>query len=267
MLYVRFLQKNAPNTCLSPQPKWVEILANKKYPVEFLTDNLQITNNLITASNDFDTEKLLFLGSSCIYPKFAPQPIREDALLTGPLEPTNEAYAIAKIAGIKLCQYMMSQYGKRFISAMPTNLYGPNDNYDLEHSHVLPALIRKYHSARHSRNNRVTLWGTGSPLRELLHSDDLADACLFLMENYEASDHINVGTGEDLTIKELAGIVQDVVGFDGETEWDTTKPDGTPRKVMDVSKIRSLGWRHKIELKDGIRGVYADVDKSSWVAA
>jgi len=243
------------------------ILANFRYPVEFLSDNIRINNNLITAAKDFNAEKLLFMGSSCIYPKFAAQPIKENALLTGPLEPTNEGYALAKIAGIRLCQYMMSEYGKRFISVMPTNLYGPNDNYDLDSGHVLPAMIRRFHSARVAHAPTVTLWGSGAPMREMMHADDLADACLFLMNHYEEYDHINAGTGEDMTIRELARIVQHVVGFEGETIWDTSKPDGTPRKVMDVTRIQALGWHHTIDLEEGIRRVYNEVDKTGWAAA
>jgi GDP-L-fucose synthase len=240
------------------------IMANSTYPVEFLTENLRIQNNVIQAAAEFGTVKLLFLGSSCIYPKHAPQPIREDSLLTGPLEPTNDAYAIAKIAGIMLCRYMMREYGKRFISAMPTNLYGPNDNYDPNTSHVLPALIRRFHVARETAAPWVELWGTGSPLREFLHADDLADACLFLMDRYEGEEHVNVGAGTDLSIRDLAEMVRSVVGYAGEIRWDSSKPDGTPRKLMDSSKIHALGWKHAIGLYDGLRRVYAEADKSSW---
>jgi GDP-L-fucose synthase len=241
------------------------IMANNTFPVEFLVDNLRVQNNLIEAAYESDTEKLLFLGSSCIYPKLAPQPLREDSLLTGPLEPTNEAYAIAKIAGIKLCQYMMREYGKRFISAMPTNLYGPNDNYDLQSSHVLPALIRRFHVAKVGGAPSVTLWGTGTPLREFLHADDLAEACLFLMDRYEGEEHVNVGVGEDLPIRDLAEIVRRVVGYSGDIGWDSSKPDGTPRKLMDVTRIHSLGWRHKIELEAGLRTLYDGLDTLTWI--
>jgi len=259
-----FYARETPQFVFVAAAKVGGILANNTYPVEFLVDNLRIQNNLIEAAREFDVEKLLFLGSSCIYPKHAPQPIKEEALLTGPLEATNEAYAIAKIAGIKLCQYVRSQYGKHYISAMPTNLYGPNDNYDLHNSHVLPALIRRYHAAKVTGAPIVTHWGTGSPLREFLHVDDLANACLFLMELYDDAQHINVGAGDDLPIRELAEIVQRVVGYEGRTEWDATKPDGTPRKLMDVSRIHALGWHHAIPLEEGIRQVYEHVDKTAW---
>ncbi len=232
------------------------ILANFEKPVEFLLENLVIQNNLISAAHDYGVRKFLFLGSSCIYPKMAPQPISEDALLTGPLEPTNEAYAIAKIAGIKLCQACAREYGGNFISAMPTNLYGPNDNFDLRSSHVLPALIRKVHEAKRSGAKAVTIWGTGSPRRELLHVDDMAAACCFLLETYDSPEIVNVGCGEDVTIRELAEIVCEVLGFTGELEFDTSKPDGTPRKLLDVSRLFALGWRPRITLRDGIRSAY-----------
>ncbi len=234
------------------------ILANSEKPAEFLHENLVIETNLIHGAHVAGVEKLLFLGSSCIYPKLAPQPLKEEHLLTGLLEPTNEWYAIAKIAGIKLCQAYRRQYGCDFISAMPTNLYGPNDNYDLKGSHVLPALIRKFHEARSRGDKSVTCWGTGSPLREFLHADDLARACVFLMENYSDEQFINVGSGSDLTIHDLAELVKSVVGFEGEINWDTTKPDGTPRKLMDSSRIQSLGWTPQIELEGGIRMAYED---------
>lgn len=232
------------------------IAANAEKPVEFLIENLTIQNNIIGASADCGVEKLLFLGSSCIYPKFAPQPIPESALLTGPLEPTNEAYALAKICGIKLCQSYASEYGKNFLSAMPTNLYGPHDNFDLRTSHVLPALIRKVHEARVSGARTVTIWGTGTPRREFLHVDDLADACLFLLRNYNSPEIINVGYGEDVSIRELAGLVCRVLGFDGEFVFDTSKPDGTPRKLLDSQKLSALGWTPRISLAEGIRSVY-----------
>ncbi len=259
-----FFHSERPEYVFLAAAKVGGILANDQKPVEFLTENLAIQSNVIQSACDAGVEKLLFLGSSCIYPKFAPQPIAEDSLLTGALEPTNEAYALAKIVGLKLCAYMMRERGKRMISAMPTNLYGPNDNYDLNGSHVLPALIRRYHSAKINEAPTVTLWGSGSPMREFLHVDDLAEACLFLMDTYENMEPINVGTGEDLSIYDLAATVRDVVGYQGETLWDKTKPDGTPRKLLNVSRIHALGWKHKIELKEGIRQVYAGVDTSLW---
>jgi GDP-L-fucose synthase len=234
------------------------IHANNSRPAEFLLENLQIQNNLIESARVVGVRKLLFLGSSCIYPKFAPQPIPESALLTGPLEPTNEWYAIAKIAGIKLCQAFRRQYGCDFISAMPTNLYGPNDNYDLQNSHVLPALIRKFHEAKVRGDRRVTCWGTGSPLREFLYVDDLARACVFLMEHYSEEQFINVGSGEEVAIRQLAELVQRIVGFEGEIVWDTSKPDGTPRKLMDSARLRQLGWRPQVDLPRGIQLAYED---------
>jgi GDP-L-fucose synthase len=234
------------------------ILANQSQPAEFLLENLQIQNNLIESARRAGVAKLLFLGSSCIYPKLAPQPIKEEYLLSGPLEPTNEWYAIAKIAGLKLCQAFRRQYGCDFISAMPTNLYGPNDNYDLQSSHVLPALLRKFHEARISRAPAVTCWGTGAPLREFLHADDLAAACVFLMQNYSGELCINVGYGSDLTIRELAELVKKVTGFPGEIVWDTSKPDGTPRKLLDSSRLFALGWKPKIDLPTGLALAYRD---------
>ncbi len=232
------------------------ILANSSRPAEFIYDNMMIHATVVHASYLFGVKKLLYLGSSCIYPRLAPQPMREEALLTGTLEPTNEPYAIAKIAGIKLCQAYRRQYGCDFIAAMPTNLYGPNDNFDLADSHVLPAMIRKFHDAKVSGEKEVVIWGTGYPRREFLHVDDLADACVFLMENYSRSEHINVGTGEDITIRELAEIVREVVYPEARVVCDTTKPDGAPRKLLDVSSLHNLGWRHKIELRDGIESTY-----------
>jgi GDP-L-fucose synthase len=251
-----FFEKERPAVVVDAAAKVGGILANNEQPVEFLLQNLTIQNNLIEAAADFGTRKLLFLGSSCIYPKMAPQPISEDSLLTGPLEPTNDAYAIAKIAGIKLCQSYAREYGKNFISGMPTNLYGPHDNYDLHNSHVLPAFIRKVHEAKQAGAKSITVWGTGTPRREFLHTDDLADACLFLLENYDQPDLINIGCGEDVTIRELAETVCDVLGFDGSLEFDASKPDGTPRKLLDISKIKSLGWSPKIPLRDGIADAY-----------
>ena len=251
-----FFEKERPAVVVDAAAKVGGILANNEQPVEFLLQNLTIQNNLIEAAADFGTRKLLFLGSSCIYPKMAPQPISEDSLLTGPLEPTNDAYAIAKIAGIKLCQSYAREYGKNFISGMPTNLYGPHDNYDLHNSHVLPAFIRKVHEAKQAGAKSITVWGTGTPRREFLHTDDLADACLFLLENYDQSDLINIGCGEDVTIRELAETVCDVLGFDGSLEFDAGKPDGTARKLLDISKIKSLGWSPKIPLRDGIADAY-----------
>ena len=233
------------------------IMANNNYKAEFLTENLQIQTNLIQQSYNFGVKKLLFLGSSCIYPKFATQPITEDQLMTGPLEPTNDAYAIAKIAGIMMCQAYRQQYGFNAISLMPTNLYGPNDNFDLETSHVLPAMIAKFHAALdHSKYWEVKLWGNGSAMREFLHVDDLAEACYVCMQNYDEAEHINVGTGEDVRIWELANIIADVVGYDRDINWDFTKPNGTPRKVLNVDKIKSLGWEPKISLREGIETTY-----------
>jgi len=232
------------------------ILANSTYPADFIRDNLAIQLNVIDAAWRYGVKKLEFLGSSCIYPKSAPQPIKEEYLLTGPLEPTNEWYAIAKIAGIKLCQAYRAQYGFNAISLMPTNLYGPGDNFDLQNSHVLPALIRKFHHARVESQPEVVVWGTGSPKREFLHADDLASAAVFLMQHYNEPDIINVGTGEDITIAELAQLVSQAVGFEGTLTFDTTKPDGTPRKLLDVSRLHALGWHHKIALNDGIRSTY-----------
>lgn len=234
------------------------IMANNSYRAEFLYDNLQIQNNVIHASWKQGVQKLLFLGSSCIYPKLAPQPLKEEYLLTGLLEPTNEPYAIAKIAGIKMCDAYRSQYGCNFISVMPTNLYGPNDNYDLQNSHVLPALIRKFHEAKTAGTSSVTVWGTGTPKREFLHADDMADACVYLMQHYDEEGLVNIGTGKDISIADLASLIKDIVGYQGTIGFDTTKPDGTPRKLLDVSKLHSLGWRARIGLEEGIRQVYEE---------
>jgi GDP-L-fucose synthase len=252
----KFFAKERPAIVILAAAKVGGIKANNDYPVEFLLENLRIQNNVIRAAHENDVRKLLFLGSSCIYPKFAPQPIPESALLTGALEQTNEAYAIAKIAGIKLCQAFSRECGANFISAMPTNLFGPNDNFDLETSHVLAALLRKAHEAKTRNDQELIVWGTGKPRREFLHVDDLASACLLLLENYDSPEIINVGYGEDLSIRELAELICDVVGFDGKLAWDTTKPDGTPRKLLDVSKIRALGWKPAIPLRDGIVRTY-----------
>lgn len=239
------------------------IVANNTYRAEFIYDNMMIQNNVIHAAYQHGVKKLMFLGSSCIYPKMAPQPLKEEYLLTGLLEPTNEPYAIAKIAGIKMCDSYRSQYGCNFISVMPTNLYGENDNYDLKNSHVLPALIRKFHEAKQANAPSVVMWGTGEPRREFLHATDLADACYFLMQTYNDEGFVNIGTGEDLTINELALMVKEIVGYEGNIEHDLSKPDGTPRKLMDVSKLHGLGWKESIKLKDGIRKVYQDFTQHS----
>ncbi len=255
---MQFFAEEKPQFVFLAAAKVGGIYANNTFRAEFLYNNLMIEANVIHAAHVHGTEKLLFLGSSCIYPKLAPQPLTEDSLLTGELEPTNEPYAIAKIAGIKLCESYRDQYGRNFISAMPTNLYGPNDNYDLQNSHVLPALIRKFHEGKINGLPEVEVWGTGSPLREFLHVDDLADACYFLMLNYNEKEFVNVGTGTDLSIKSLAEMVKDIVGYQGQLVWNTSKPDGTPRKLMNVSKLESLGWKHQIDLKKGIEMVYSE---------
>jgi GDP-L-fucose synthase len=260
-----FFAEEKPDYVFLAAAKVGGIHANNIYRAQFIYENLMIQNNVIHQSYVHGVNKLMFLGSSCIYPKLAPQPLKEEYLLTGPLEPTNEPYAIAKIAGIKMCENYRHQYGSNFISVMPTNLYGPNDNYDLQNSHVLPALIRKFHSAKINGDQQVPIWGSGRPLREFLHADDLADACLYLMMHYNESELVNIGTGEDISIKDLAGLIAKVVGFEGDLVFDPEKPDGTPRKLMDVSKLHSLGWRHKISLEEGIRSVYAEVDKSDWI--
>jgi GDP-L-fucose synthase len=260
-----FFAKEKPDYVILAAAKVGGIHANNTYRAEFLHDNLMIQNNVIHQSYVNGVKKLMFLGSSCIYPKLAPQPLREDYLLTGPLEYTNEPYAIAKIAGIKMCEAYRDQYGCNFISVMPTNLYGPNDNYDLQNSHVLPALIRKFHTAKMRGESQVQVWGSGNPKREFLHADDLADACVFLMENYHEAELVNIGTGEDISIRDLATLIGEVVGFEGELVFDATKPDGTPRKLMDVGKLHTLGWKHKIELKEGIASVYTDADKTDWI--
>ena len=252
----KFFADEPPDVVVVAAAKVGGIKANNEYPVEFLLENLRIQNNIIRSAFEAGVRKLLFLGSSCIYPKFAPQPIPETALLTGPLEPTNEAYAIAKIAGIKLCQAYAREYGATFISVMPTNLYGPNDSFDLETSHVLPALLRKAHDAKTRNENKLIVWGTGKPRREFLHVDDLASACLLLLEKYDSPEIVNIGCGEDITIRELAELICDVVGFNGELVWDATKPDGTPRKLLDITKIRALSWQPTIPLRQGIAQTY-----------
>jgi GDP-L-fucose synthase len=251
-----FYEQEKPAYVFLAAAKVGGIHANNTYPVEFISENLQIEINVINGAAATGTKKLLFLGSSCIYPKFAPQPISEDALLTGPLEPTNEPYALAKICGVRLCQAQARQHGKNFISAMPTNLYGPGDNYDLENSHVIPGLLHRFRLAKLQGKKSVTLWGSGSPRREFLHADDLAEACVFLMERDDAPDLINVGVGEDITIKELAEMVGRIVEFTGDVIWDTQKPDGTPRKILDVSRLSALGWKARIPLEQGIREAY-----------
>ena len=248
-----FMAQHRPRYVVLAAAKVGGILANSTYPVDFLSENLQIQTNVMDAALEFGTERLLFLGSSCIYPKLAEQPIKEEALLTGHLEPTNDAYAIAKIAGILQVQAVRRQYGKPWISAMPTNLYGPGDNFSPTGSHVLPALIRRYDEALRTGAHVVTNWGTGTPRREFLHVDDMAAACLYLMENYDGPEQVNVGTGKDATIKEIAGFVAEAVGYDGATDWDTSKPDGTPQKLLDVTKLHSLGWEASIGLREGIR--------------
>ena len=251
-----FFEKERPAVVVVAAAKVGGIRANNDFPVEFLLENLNIQNNVIEAAADFGAAKLLFLGSSCIYPKFAPQPIREDALLTGALEPTNEAYALAKIAGIRLCQAYARQYGRNFISAMPTNLYGPGDNFDLSNSHVLPALLRKVHEAKQRGDASVPVWGTGTPRREFLHVDDLASACRFLLENYDSPEIVNVGCGEDVSIRDLAEMVREVVGYEGGLAFDPTQPDGTPRKLLDVSRLKQLGWAPQIPLRAGLQQTY-----------
>lgn len=253
-----FFENEKPAYVFLAAAKVGGIMANNTYKAEFLYDNLLIETNIIDAAYKNDVKKLLFLGSSCIYPKLAPQPLKEEYLLSGYLEATNEPYAIAKIAGIKLCEYYREQFGCNYISVMPTNLYGPNDNYDLQNSHVLPALLRKFHTAKINGDPSVTVWGSGSPKREFLYVDDLANACYYLMLNYDEKQFLNIGTGEDLTILELAELIKKITGFEGEIIWDNTKPDGTPRKLMDVSKAHSLGWKHEINLEEGIKKTYAN---------
>ncbi|MGE4323999.1 MAG: GDP-L-fucose synthase family protein, partial [Sphingobium sp.] len=253
---VRWIEREKPDMVVVAAAKVGGILANDTYPVDFLYDNMVIQNNVIKSSYDVGVEKLLFLGSSCIYPKMAPQPIVESSLLTGPLEPTNEWYAIAKIAGIKLCQAYMKQYGARFVSGMPTNLYGPYDNFDLQSSHVIPALMRKAHESKMRGESGLEIWGTGSPMREFLHVDDLADAVIFVLRNYEDYEHINIGSGIDLSIADTARMIMKVVGLDGELRHDRSKPDGTPRKLMAADKLKAMGWTPKIGLEEGLATTY-----------
>ncbi len=253
-----FFEMERPDYVFLAAAKVGGIWANQSFPADFIYQNIVVQCNVIHSAYATGVKKLLFLGSSCIYPKLAPQPMKEEYLLTGLLEQTNEPYAIAKIAGIKMCDAYRAQYGCNFISVMPTNLYGPNDNYDLQNAHVLPTLIRKFHEAKQNGDPAVTIWGTGTPMREFLHADDLADACCFLMENYNQDGLVNIGTGEDVTITQLALLIKEVVGYEGDLIYDASKPDGTPRKLMDVSKLTNLGWKYSIELKDGLKQVYAD---------
>jgi GDP-L-fucose synthase len=253
-----FFETEKPDYVVLAAAKVGGIISNDTYRAEFMYDNLMIQSNVIESSYRNGVKKLMFLGSSCIYPKMAPQPLKEDYLLTGVLEPTNEPYAIAKIAGLKMCDAYRRQYGCNYISVMPTNLYGPNDNYDLKNSHVLPALLRKFHEAKTNKEESVTIWGSGTPFREFLHADDLAEACYYLMLNYDGEGFVNIGVGEDISIKDLAILIKDIVGYEGEIRHDLSKPDGTPRKLMDVSKITALGWKARIGLREGITKVYED---------
>lgn len=260
-----FFENEKPDYVFLAAARVGGINANNTFRADFIYENLMIQNNVVFASYKNQVKKLMFLGSSCIYPKMAPQPLKEEYLLSGYLEDTNEPYAIAKIAGIKLCESFKRQYGCNFISVMPTNLYGPNDNYNLNNSHVLPALIRKFHEAKEKKESFVEMWGTGKPMREFLHADDMADACVYLMNNYEGEKFVNIGTGTDITIKDLALLIKKIVGYEGEIKHDLSKPDGTPKKLMDVSYLNSLGWKHKIELEEGIRMVYEDFRKKEGV--
>lgn len=252
----KFFEEERPEYVFLAAAKVGGIHANNTYPADFIYDNLMIQNNVIKAAHDFKVTKLLFLGSTCIYPKMAPQPIKEEYLLTGALEETNEAYAVAKIAGLEMCKFFKRQYGDNFISCMPTNLYGPNDNFDLKNSHVLPALIRKFHEAKVNGSDVVEVWGTGTALREFIYVDDMAAACVFLMENYDGEQHVNIGTGEEVSIRQLAETVKEVVGFEGELVFNTNMPDGTPRKLTTVDKLHELGFMHKVNLNEGIRMAY-----------
>lgn len=260
----KFFSEEKPAHVFLAAAKVGGIVANNTYRGQFIYENLMIQNNVIHHAHLNGVQKLMFLGSSCIYPKLAPQPLKEEYLLTGQLEPTNQPYAIAKIAGIEMCDAYRAQYGSNFISVMPTNLYGPNDNYDLQNSHVLPAMLRKMHEAKMNNLPEVVLWGTGTPRREFLHADDMADACFYLMQHYNEPGLVNIGVGEDISIKELAMLIRKIVGYKGELVFDTTKPDGTPRKLMDVSKLHSYGWKARIELEEGVRRVYEDVKANGW---
>lgn len=251
-----FFKEEKPEYVFLAAAKVGGIYANSTYPADFIYENLQIQNNVIGNAHKYGVKKLMFLGSSCIYPKMCPQPIKEEYLLSGYLEETNEAYALAKISGLKMCQYFNKQYGTNFISVMPTNLYGPYDNFHPENSHVMPALIRRFHEAKVNGAKEVVVWGSGTPLREFLYSEDMADACIYLMENYEGNDFFNIGTGKEITIKALAELIKEVVGYEGEIVWDSSKPDGTPRKLLDVSRLESQGWKYKMELKDGVKEAY-----------
>jgi GDP-L-fucose synthase len=262
-----FFEQEKPEYVFLAAAKVGGIHANNTFRADFIYENIMVQSNVIHAAYQFKAKKLMFLGSSCIYPKMAPQPLKEEYLLTGPLEHTNEPYAIAKIAGIKMCESYNLQYACDFISVMPTNLYGPNDNYDLSNSHVLPALIRKFHEAKELDRPEVTVWGTGAPRREFMHADDMADACVYLMNNYSGNQFVNIGVGGDISIKELAHLIAEIVGYKGEIVFDSTKPDGTPRKLMDVSFLHSLGWKHKIELKAGIKSVYEDFKAQKYIRA
>ncbi len=259
-----FFAEEKPDYVFLAAAKVGGIIANNTYKGDFIYENLMIQNNIIHQSYLNNVKKLMFLGSSCIYPKMAPQPLKEEYMLTGELEPTNEPYAIAKIAGIKMCDAYRDQFGCNFISVMPTNLYGPNDNYDLKNSHVLPAMLRKFITAKRNNEASVTIWGTGSPKREFLHADDLAEACLYLMENYNEQGLVNIGVGEDISILDLAILVKKIVGFEGEILTDTSKPDGTPRKLMDVSKLNGFGWKAKTSLEEGIKKVYEEIKDTNW---
>lgn len=252
----RFFKEEKPEYVFLAAAKVGGIYANSTYPADFIYENLQIQNNVIGNAYKYGVKKLMFLGSSCIYPKMCPQPIKEEYLLSGYLEETNEAYALAKISGLKMCQYFNKQYGTNFISVMPTNLYGPYDNFHPENSHVMPALIRRFHEAKVNNAKEVVVWGSGTPLREFLYSEDMADACIYLMESYEGNDFFNIGTGKEITIKGLAELIKEVVGYEGEIVWDTTKPDGTPRKLLDVSRLEKAGWKYKMGLKDGVKEAY-----------
>jgi GDP-L-fucose synthase len=252
----KFFEEERPEYVFLAAAKVGGINANSICPADFIYENLEIQSNVIKAAFDYKVKKLLFLGSSCIYPKMCPQPIKEEYLLSGYLEPTNEGYALAKISGLKMCQFFKRQYGVNFISCMPTNLYGPNDNFDLNSSHVMPALIRKFHEAKLNNEEFVEVWGTGKPLREFLYVDDMADGCVFLMENYDGEEHVNIGTGKEVSIRELAEIIKDVIGFNGKLKFNEVMPDGTPRKLLDVSRLEGLGWKYKMELRDGIKESY-----------